>query len=595
MDDRTRCRASWALCLAVIVASLGRISLGATYSATGEQTSGGLPLSTLALFVCGIALVVLNYRKADAPGINIVHGLLVVALSASVLGLPAAARGLAVRELVQIYEILGFSYLVFLINRKLLLDVLAKSAAPIAIVLLLLHVLHLNERFPLYLGDSLLEGIVVMLTPFAVLGARNGPPLRKLPPLAVISLLCGVSFTNGGMFLAYLAILVFSGVTLAKSRRAAPALAAAALVLSLIPFGSRTAWDSLDPDWDETHTKRLFIEYSASLKAPAHFPLGVGPGRYKEGINHLRKMQPRTPHERDLKVPRGANSQYQIYLVESGPLSVAMFVGLFGLLVCGALRQDDDREKYLRLAVVISLASAALFGVVCSRGIGIIAGALLALVSAKRFSENERVLYPTGAALATVTFLALFLFAGKGYDDLHMQSAWNRWVAGSVLGRPLAPVNRTLAVISSDGAKGGAASGPGAITVEAESATEVEPNFKIVPANGASGDLVIESPNDSGKGVGLARYEVNVPEPGAYRLLFRVWWADGCSNSLAVTMPGKPKIVLSDKIFKRWHVVEALDPVELESGKRKLTLHPLEDGIRIDHFALVPVPVPARD
>jgi hypothetical protein len=429
-----------------------------------------------------------------------------------------------------------------------------------------------------------------MLIPFAVLGARDGPPSRKLPTLAAISLLCGASFTNGGMLLAYLVVLVFSGVALAKSKRAAPAFAALALVLSLVPFGPRTAWDSLDPDWDEAHTKRLFIEYASSMKAPAHFPLGVGPGRYKEGINHLRKMQPRTPHERDLKVPRGANSQYQIYLVESGPLAVAMLVGLFVLLVRGALKQEDEREKFLRIAVVISLALAALFGVVCSRGIGIITGALLAVASAKRFSENERVLYPAGAVLATVTFFALFLFGGKGYDDLHKQSAWNRWVAGSVLGMPLAPVNRTLAIISPDGSPGGAASGPKAVTVEAESAVEIEPNFKVVPANDASGDLVLESPNDSGKGVGLASYEVDVPRSGAYRLLFRVWWADGCSNSLAVDIRGRPSVVLSDEIFKRWHVVESFKPVMLERGKCAVTLRPLEDGIRIDYFGLVPVP-----
>jgi hypothetical protein len=360
-----------------------------------------------------------------------------------------------------------------------------------------------------------------------------------------------------------------------------------------LPLGPRTAWDSLDPGYDATHTKRLFIEYAASTKAPAHFPLGVGPGRYKEGINHLRRRQPLTPHERDLKVPKGANSQYQIYLVESGPLSVAMLLALFGWLVHGSLKLEDDREKWLRLAVVISLGLAALFCVVCSRGIGIIAGALVAVASAKHFSENERVLYPAGAVLASITFFALFMkggmMGGKGYDDLHMQSAYNRWVAGSVLGMPLPPANRTLAVISPEASPDGPGSRPKAVTVEAETAAEIEPNFKIVPANDSSGDLVVESPNDSGKGVGFARYEIDVPEGGAYRLTARVWWEDGCSNSVAVMIAGQSRIVLSDEVFKRWHVIESLKPVELRKGKRKVVLHPLEDGIRIDYFSLVPV------
>ena len=113
--------------------------------------------------------------------------------------------------------------------------------------------------------------------------------------------------------------------------------------------------------------------------------------------------------------------------------------------------------------------------------------------------------------------------------------------------------------------------------------------FKIVPANDASGDLAVESPNDSGKGVGHAVYEVDIPQHGAYRLMARVWWEDGCSNSLGIQVSGQPQVVLADEIFNRWHNIEAAQPVKLKAGKCKITLVPVEDGIKIDHFSLVPV------
>ncbi len=585
MNDSKRYQTSWVLCLLAIVASLSQISLGAEYSATGEQISGGLPLSTLTLFICGLALVILNYRKAELPGISIAHCLLLITLSASLLGLPALSRMLAVRELIQIYEVLGFSYLVFLVNRRLLLDVLEKSSLAMAIALLLLHAFRLNDHFPFYLSDIKLEAIVVLLTPFILLNSNNLSAARKLTALTTVSLLCGVSFTNGGLLLCYLIIFVFSGLTLLKTRPAICACAVLTVICSLLPLGSGTAWESLGPDYDASHKKRLFIEYGASLKAPAHFPLGIGPGRYKEGINHLRRMQPLTPHERDLKVPRDSNSQYQIYLVESGPLSVAMLLACFGYLVYVSLKMEDGRERYLRLALVFSLGLTALFCIICSRGIGIIAGGLLAVVSAKRFSENERVVYPAAAVFASLMFFTLFVIGGKGYDERHKQSAYNRWVVQRILRMPVLPVNRTLAVISPRRPD----SRPETISVEAETASDLQPNFKIVPANDSSGGLVIESPNDSGKGVGRAEYVIEVPEGGAYRLMARVWWEDGCSNSVAVRIGGKPRIVLSDEIFKRWHVIESLKPIELRKGKCTVVLRPLEDGIRIDHFGLVPV------
>ena len=57
-------------------------------------------------------------------------------------------------------------------------------------------------------------------------------------------------------------------------------------------------------------------------------------------------------------------------------------------------KKEDANEKYLALLLVLALGMTAIFSVIFSKGIGIFAGALLALISAKKFSQNEKVLYP---------------------------------------------------------------------------------------------------------------------------------------------------------------------------------------------------------
>lgn len=349
MSDSARYRLSWVLCLLAIVGSLCQVSVGAKYSGTGELISGGLPISTLILFVCGLPLILLNFRKEERPGISIVHGLFLLVLSVSLLGLSALSSSLAVRKLVQIYEILGFSYVVFLINRKLLLDVLEKSSSAIVIVLLLLHARQLNDPLPLQLSDTKLEAIVVLLTPFILRNLVDASLTVRVVVLWTVCLLSGLSFVSGGLLLCYLIVFALSGLAFLRPRPVIAVYAVLTVACSLLPLGPKTAWSSLDPAYDAVHTKRLFIEYKASLNAPAHFPLGIGPGQYKEGINYLKGMQSLTPHRRDLKIPRDSNSQYQIYLVESGPLAVAGLIACLFYLVGVSLKTEDRDDRYLRL------------------------------------------------------------------------------------------------------------------------------------------------------------------------------------------------------------------------------------------------------
>lgn len=581
MTEKIKYKISFSICLLAVIGSLVQISLGAEYSPTGEQLSGGLPVSSLILFISGLILVFLNFKKTEFPGINIFQIVLIIALSGSLLGLSGVSKKQAIKELIQVYEIFLFAYLVFVINRDLLLDVLKRSAVYIIILLLLLHVFNLNTQLPFYLSDTKLEAFIVLLTPFIFL--QTGSLVRKIALLTLIAIFSGSCFTNGGLLLIFVVVFILSSSFLGDRKIYFTALALFTMIFSFFPLNHQLAWDSLNPNYDSTHPKRLFIEYAASQKAPAYFPLGIGPGSYKKGINYLKKTQPLLPHKDDLKIPQDSNSQYQIFLVESGIIAVLAFFGLLIFLWYLAWKKEDYNDKCLSFILVFALGFSSLFCVVFSKGIGIFAGAILALCSAKRFSENEKTLYPAIAVMASLMFALIFLLTGKSFDNNFHQSPYNCFLVKTLTDLPHATERQHLKIIASDKN----ADEPTVITIEAEDAKEVKRNFKIVPANDSSGDRIIESPNDSGKGVGKAVYEIKIPEDGQYRLFARVWWEDGCSNSMAVKIDDLPKVVLANEIFKRWQVIEAVKPISLPKGKCKLTIIPLEDGIKIDTLGLI--------
>ncbi|NQZ69027.1 MAG: hypothetical protein HRT89_13265, partial [Lentisphaeria bacterium] len=320
-------------------------------------------------------------------------------------------------------------------------------------------------------------------------------------------------------------------------------------------------------------------------EAPNHFPLGIGPGRYKSGINYLKQMQADIPNENDLKIPADSNAQYQVYLLESGPLSILTLFVFFIFMLVHAWKKEATNEKFLALILVLALAMTGIFSVIFSKGIGIFAGALLALISTKKFSQNEKVLYPLCTLFASLMFFVLFATNKGTYTKRSYQSSYNTWFVKDILHKPVPSVIKKLEIIRFDTLD----TPSKRIIIEAESATSIVPHFQIVPANNTSGNRVLEAPNDRGKGVGRAEYEIDVPEDGDYTLFARVWWEDGCSNSLAIEIGDVPKVLLSNELFKKWQQIESVKPVQLKKGKFTLTLYPVEDGIKIDYFGLIPL------
>jgi len=111
------------------------------------------------------------------------------------------------------------------------------------------------------------------------------------------------------------------------------------------------------------------------------------------------------------------------------------------------------------------------------------------------------------------------------------------------------------------------------------------PPFLVVSADGASGQAALAIPDGRGKGIGRATIHLPVPEPGRYLLFARVFWADGCANSIAFRI-GDQEVRLSDEIYQRWHHIEGRTVFELPAGTVQLQVVNLEDGVMVDYVGL---------
>lgn len=144
------------------------------------------------------------------------------------------------------------------------------------------------------------------------------------------------------------------------------------------------------------------------------------------------------------------------------------------------------------------------------------------------------------------------------------------------------------------------------VTVEAESATTVEPPMVLVhkdavPENvkfiaEASGDAYLEIPQGAGNPPenpnGRAVLTLEVPADGAYTLWGRVWWEDECGNSFLVQIDDNPPFLFGENAtYKAWHwvrypVARTAKPIQLKKGTHTITFLNREDGVRLDQVVL---------
>ena len=351
-------------------------------------------------------------------------------------------------------------------------------------------------------------------------------------------------------------------------------------------------WNALNPRFDAQHYRRAVIEAVAAVNAPRYFPFGGGLGTYRRTINTLRQYGTEQPSPLDMKVPRDGNSQYLILLVESGlPAALALVLLLLGT-VCGrGLRRagTDPQADAQAVTIGTALLGALLAGIFCvilSRGIGIWVGALLGLAAWRTGLPARRVRWLCAVIAGAGAGVGLVVLAGHNtrLDREQHLSAANREARILLFHDDIAPQPTVRVLELPDEIPGGGAAAD-LVQVEGESCVSLTPPFVRVPANDASGGLVLAIPDLAGKGVGSAEYHVTIPEDGTYTLEARVFWDDGCSNSLLFQL-GETSITLASEMFKQWHVLDAPQRLPLHKGALTVRVLNLEDGVKLDWWVL---------
>ena len=597
---------------ALLALACGQWTIGGHRSATGELSGLPVPLATLALGLGALWLWRRQRSSLRLPALPWANVLFVAAAALGLLGLAGAAWPAALKELVQFGEIFGLAWLLFAALRPERLPALVNAVGAVAGGLLALALLRRGGWHGFGLSDARLGALLVIGTPFLLVAARRRS-LRTQRLLAWLgALTVGTTFANGGLLLAWLLTSVFTAWRLTPRLLRywwGPAWAVVLLGL-LVPRPAGMPLDTLLPYYDATHPRRLFAEYQASLLAPGCYPLGAGLGQYKHAINVLRQELPAQPHPDDLKVPADSNAQYLVTLVESGVLATAALVLLL-LVAFGrswrasrvAMPGAPEREPYIAVnGAVLGLALAALFCTVLGRGVGIWAGAVLGLAGAAlpapaagtRLAHYlNRLTLPVALALLGLLLLATRNRAGDPVTGVsavnHQVREWlwpGRWpapAAGLAADATRTPAGVTIVPLAPPAAGGQTVRG------EAEAFVSVTGNLRAVQANDCSGNRALDIPNDTGKGYGVAKYELTLPETGDYELRARVFWEDGCSNSVAFAVDGV-EVTLVSELFTTWHVLAARQRFHLVGGLHRVELRNLEDGIKVDYFELVYCP-----
>lgn len=130
------------------------------------------------------------------------------------------------------------------------------------------------------------------------------------------------------------------------------------------------------------------------------------------------------------------------------------------------------------------------------------------------------------------------------------------------------------------------------VCFEAEKTSSVKSPLKVLNPGKSSkysgaGFLDIPWDKNKTKGLGSATYRVNVKTAGTYYLWARTFWANGCGNSIAVSVNGGAPITLGeDGTYDKWHWVGGNARVNLKAGVNTFVIHNRETGVRVDQVFL---------
>ncbi len=578
---------SWMIVLPILVllAAYTDYGIGQSMSATGELRGLALPPSTVLLAITLLLYCVAWWRRREWPRISWGHALLLTTLIIGLLGMSRAEAPAMLKEIAQLGEIFIAAWLIGQMADEKQRRLLGSAIGVMGILLL-----AIGSGGPLTapiwnLGEARYATLLVLTLPFFVAFASHWFGRWGWLANALVLLIAAMRIENGGLLLTLcLAVLVAAwAVQPRHAKTLVPALVLALVLSAIQP--APNAWHTLSPNYDATHPKRLNIEYLAALDAPAVYPLGSGLGHYKEAINVLRQRLPVIPHPEDNKVPRESNNQYLVLLVEAGLPAMLALVAVMLLGVWHAAmylpRSDADRLTAAGVGgAMIGLALAALFCTVLGRGLGIWSGLLLGLAHHRLQTQLHpltlrRLALPvTAGILALVVALAINDRRHPIDQTTRLQRAAAFWQSSPAM--PLDEGPRVVLVRQE------LADPP--LRLEAEAFNLAEP-MQAVPANDTSGNHALDIPEGSGKGNADIVGEVDIPRAGNFRLSARVYWRDGCGNSVGLRV-GERLYQLSSGLFGQWHVLTVHETVELPAGPMHIGIVALEDGIMLDYLEL---------
>lgn len=142
----------------------------------------------------------------------------------------------------------------------------------------------------------------------------------------------------------------------------------------------------------------------------------------------------------------------------------------------------------------------------------------------------------------------------------------------------------------------------GNVVVEAEAAVATEMPVAVVTnaaagedvEHSASGNAFLVIPEDAGNppklNKGFAKFEIDIPSNGKYRLWARVKWEGECSNSFTVKIDDMSAFILGDDgTFGKWHWVKypigkLTELIELKKGTHTVVFKNREDGVALDQI-----------
>lgn len=422
-------------------------------------------------------------------------------------------------------------------------------------------------------GNRLIHGVTLAaVIPFAVLFLQRVRSAWRRSALGVTGALAtGVTVTSLPAGCLCLLSTASAARRWSQPRTLAVALVAAwtvALAVTGLWGAPEAARRSVALRDDHGSLRRWLQEDIAAVRATVAAPLlGHGLGRY-QAIVSSGTYRRDLPRPGETRVEPGMAPGLLVSAVEGGLPATAALLALF---IAAALPRRHElpaaNESFATAARhgVLCLGAGFLLTVVTARSGGLLCGVLLGLARQTGSWPAER-RRPRALTQAVVVLLAL------------VGLLVCRHLLGQTPGTP-------------ESGHGSAPARPGAIAVvlTADQATDIAVGVERPAEPGTAAQRLLDVPDlafASALPERLASWSFSTPQTARVVLWFRVWWQDGCGNSLAAGIDGhRPLLVGNDGTYRAWHWVRG-PAIDLPAGPHVLALVPREDGIRLDQILI---------